>query len=118
MKSGRAIFFLFLIILIGCGVYFYWFSDVQEPGCPLEGSAKSYNVQQLNKLKNRKAIVGENDIDRNVALAKMLEPGDDRERWSTDQGAEVIAYVADVKVGGVETCNCKAEDPADRDTHI
>jgi hypothetical protein len=118
MKSATKFFILFLIILLGCCIYFYWPRDLQEPGCPLEGSARSRNVQRLNELKNRTAIVQENDIDRSITLAKMMEPGEDRDRWETDRAAEVIAYVVDVKVGGVETCNCKAEDPADRDTHI
>ena len=35
-------------------------------------------------------------------------------RWP----ATVVGYVADVKVGGIETVNCHAHDPHDRDTHI
>lgn len=34
------------------------------------------------------------------------------------QGAEITGYVFDVKVGGIETTNCRARASERRDTHI
>jgi len=48
----------------------------------------------------------------------MLVPGNDRDRRSDTSGGDIVGYVWDVKVGGIETCNCGATDPARRDTHI
>ena len=91
---------------------------VEEEDCPPEGMTHAANLQELNRLKNRAVFPEETDFDKTLTLQKMLEPGNDRDRWSTGKAAEVTGYVADVKVGGVETCNCKAKDPDHRDTHI
>ncbi|MBS1726217.1 MAG: hypothetical protein JST51_05805 [Armatimonadetes bacterium] len=37
---------------------------------------------------------------------------------SEDQTAEIDGYIAYVKPGGVESCNCKSQDPQYMDTHI
>lgn len=86
--------------------------------CPIDGSARSPKVRALNYLKNRTAIPSTSDIDSTVTLKGMLTPGSDRSRWSTKHAAVVEGYVANVIVGGIETVNCGANDPADRDTHI
>lgn len=85
-------------------------------GCGMEGDAHAANVMALNRLKNR--YTEPTTINPKVTLKAMLEPGDDRTRWKVKDGAEVVGYVADVKVGGIETCNCHARKPDDRDTHI
>lgn len=87
-------------------------------GCPLEGDASNPAVRQLNRYKNRTAIPDPQELDSSVTLAAMLEPGDDRSRWNDHRAAEIIGYVSEVKVGGVETVNCRASDPQHRDTHI
>jgi hypothetical protein len=87
-------------------------------GCGMEGDAASHAVRELNLLKNRYTAPEPQQIDPSVSLAAMLEPGDDRTRWNDHHGAEITGYVWDVKVGGVETVNCHAPDPPDRDTHI
>ena len=48
----------------------------------------------------------------------MLAPGRDTGRWKVKQGAEIIGYVSDVKVGGIESTNCHARAAEQRDTHI
>jgi len=58
------------------------------------------------------------DIDPNVTLRAMVAPGDDTTRWDEKRGATIEGYVADVKVGGVESVNCHTHGPAYRDTHI
>jgi hypothetical protein len=75
-------------------------------GCGMEGDARSSGVQALNRLKNRYAAPQQ--IDPAITLAAMLAPGRDTGRWKVKQGAEIIGYVFDVKVGGVESTNCHA----------
>ena len=87
-------------------------------GCPLDGDASSSAVRELNRLKNRYTPPDPQQIDPSITFAALLEPGDDRGRWSARRAAEITGYVWDVKVGGVETVNCRATDPAHRDTHI
>ena len=48
----------------------------------------------------------------------MLRPGDDRNRWDDHKAGQLVGYVADVKMGGVETVNCHARSIHGRDTHI
>lgn len=87
-------------------------------GCGLDGDATNPAVRELNRLKNRTTTPEPQQMDSRVSLAAMLEPGDDRSRWNEGRGAEISGYVWDVKVGGVETVNCRASDPQHRDTHI
>ena len=93
-------------------------APIGDIDCPLEGSAREERLRDLNKLKNRTSFPDIQDFDISVTLEKMLAPGDDHDRFTTDKSAEITGYVADVKVGGIETCNCKAKDPEHRDTHI
>ena len=86
--------------------------------CPLEGSAKTDRLKQLNILKNRTKLDPGNNYNAKVSLAGMLEKGNDTDRWSHNTYVKVVGYVKDVKVGGVETVNCKAKEKDLRDTHI
>ncbi len=86
--------------------------------CPAQGNAKSTRVQQLNILKNRINVPLSNDFDHSITMSALLKNGDDRNRWSVQRAAKIIAYVADVKPGGIETANCKSKNQDDRDTHI
>jgi hypothetical protein len=86
--------------------------------CALEGDATNPRVRALNLLKNRATSPTPKEIDTTITLAAMLAPGDDHMRFTSSKGVVVRGYVADVKVGGVETVNCHAKAPADRDTHI
>lgn len=85
--------------------------------CPPEGDTQLPQLRELNRLKNRvigpapSAVVG-------TPIEDLVYPGDDRTRWSTGRAVEVVGYVHDVKVGGIETCNCRAKDAEERDTHI
>src|SRR5205807_4747277 len=73
--------------------------------CPPEGDAVQAEARALNPLKRRMAVPGPKDIDPQVTLAALLEPGDDRNRWSDERAAMITAYVMDVKVGGIESVN-------------
>ncbi len=87
-------------------------------GCGMTGDAATPSVQALNRLKNRYTAPDSADIDSQVTLAALVEPGDDRARWDEGRGARIVGYVHDVKPGGVETVNCRARGLPDRDTHI
>ncbi|MDB5281984.1 MAG: hypothetical protein JWO06_1059 [Bacteroidota bacterium] len=121
----RLISLLVVLLIVGAIGYFYY-AKLQEPSdngtwdgdCPPQGSTNQPELQQLNRLKNKANFPLETDFNREVTLAKMLAPGEDYDRWSVNTAAEVSGYVADVKVGGVETCNCKTKDHDHRDTHI
>ena len=86
--------------------------------CPIEGDAKNPRVRALNLLKRRMTAPVAADMDSKVTLAAMIAPGEDTSRFDTTKGATIEGYVADVKVGGVESVNCHTHDPKYRDTHI
>src|SRR5579859_1107669 len=86
--------------------------------CPVEGDAKIAGVKDLNLLKRRMTTPTSADMDNQVTLAAMVAPGDDTSRFDVKMGATIEGYVADVKVGGVESVNCHTHDPQYRDTHI
>jgi hypothetical protein len=86
--------------------------------CPTVGDATGANVRALNTLKRRMTVPTPANIDPNVTLKDMVAPGDDTTRWDEERAATIDGYVADVKVGGVESVNCHTHDPAYRDTHI
>lgn len=87
-------------------------------GCGLAGDATDRQAVQLNPQKNRSATPHSSDFDSTITLHAILQPGPDTGRWSTARAAELAGYVFNVKVGGIETCNCHAHDAAHRDTHI
>jgi hypothetical protein len=87
-------------------------------GCPIEGDAKDAKARELNPLKRRMTTPKASDIDPKVTLSAFVAPGDDHSRWNDHKGGVVSGYVADVKVGGIESVNCHTHDPQYRDTHI
>ena len=86
--------------------------------CPEGGDAHSARVRALNHFKRRMTAPENSDIDTSVTLTAMVAPGDDVSRWSDSHAASITGYVANVKVGGVESVNCHTHDPKYRDTHI
>ncbi len=72
----------------------------------------------MNRLKNRFSSPTDKDINTEITLDKILQAGDDYNRWNTSQAAKIKGYIIEVKKGGVETCNCKMKEEIDRDTHI
>ena len=92
-------------------------------GCPLEGnpSANGPNpaaLRALNVEKNRFTAPVDGDIDRRFTLDALLQPGADDSRFDATKGGVLEGIVLDVKVGGIETVNCRATDSTYRDTHI
>jgi hypothetical protein len=86
--------------------------------CGLTGDAKTKAAKELNRLKNQSQGPVGGDIDESITLEKILQPGDDLDRFENRTGARVTGYVVNVKPGGVETCNCHARAVDDIDTHI
>ena len=58
------------------------------------------------------------DFDKTITLDQILEPGDDENRFSNSKVGQIVGYVKDVRMGGVESCNCNAKDALYRNTHI
>ena len=87
--------------------------------CPMEGSAKSECTQDQNRLKNRwNSAPSDNQINADITLGAILEQGDDEDRWSNDDGAEITGYVASIEATGPESCNCGSDADGETDFHI
>ena len=80
------------------------------------GISFSRRMQVLNRLKNRTALPQEKDYNDEVSLSALLQPSDDRERWSETSAARVEGYVVSVRGGSIESANCYSLFR--RDTHI
>jgi hypothetical protein len=87
-------------------------------GCVLTGSSASPIAKQLNWMKNRWNSPKARNFNPAITLDAVLATGKDTHRWSDDAAAEIEGIVFDVKPGGIEPANCRAQDLADRDTHI
>ena len=87
-------------------------------GCGMEGQTSYANRKLSNEKKNRRTAPAAGDIDGNATLVALLQPGDDKTRWSDTQAASIVGYVYNVKLGSKETVNCGSEDSAFMDTHI
>lgn len=98
-------------IVFACLVVVPFSGAIARP-CGLSGSATQARLVALNVQKNRTACPA---IDKRVTLAAILRPGDDRGRFDGLHGAVVTGYVAEVKDGGSESCNCNRRP---YDTHI
>ena len=91
--------------------------------CPINGivSPKAHNpaaLKALNVAKNRFHAPTTTDIDPTFTLSALLKPGNDVARFNATKAGELEGVVVNVKVGGIETGNCKAIDTTFRDTHI
>jgi hypothetical protein len=84
--------------------------------CPSVGIALTKNARNLHRLKNRTALPQATDFDSGVTLDALLQPGEDRTRWSTDRAARVQGEVIDVAYARPEATNCY--NPCRRDIHI
>ena len=84
--------------------------------CPDAGIALTNNARQLHRLKNRTTFPQAADFDPRVTLDAILQPGDDRDRWSTERAARIQGEVIDVEHAGTEATNCY--NPCRRDIHI
>lgn len=86
--------------------------------CPPEGTATTEARKDRNRQKNRETSPGGAEINPAITMAALMKRGDDSGRFRVTEGAVIEGYVTDVQVGGIETCNCGARGPDDRDAHI
>jgi hypothetical protein len=101
LRTGIIILSLFLTTLI------------HAAPCGIHGNASRKSREYtLNVFKNRSQAPSA--INPRITLEKLARGA----RYENTEAAAVIGYVALVKPGGKETCNCKASDPAYKDTHI
>jgi len=87
-------------------------------GDPNPNGSEYQQVSALNELKNRYHAPNDAQVDSVVTLARMLERGDDTDRFDENHGAVIEGWVDRVRVGGIETVNCHARAAKYRDTHI
>jgi hypothetical protein len=99
-----------LAALVVASILFRW------PDCPQGGWALTSEMRAFARLKNRTLLPGSGDFDERVTLDALLEPGDDRDRWSEGRAARIEGYVVGVRHGGIEAANCYSLRT--RDTHI
>lgn len=86
--------------------------------CPIEGSAKRKNDQELNRLKNRYDFPRPSDVDMRFNWKELGKFEDDRDLFDQKKAAILRGYVLSVKMSAKETCNCNSTDPDFKDTHI
>jgi hypothetical protein len=84
--------------------------------CPSAGIAFTSRARHLHRLKNRTALPQDSDFDSRVTLEALLQPGDDRNRWSNERAGRLQAEVIDVAYARPEATNCFS--PCHRDIHI
>ncbi|HAK07605.1 MAG TPA: hypothetical protein DCO65_10145 [Spartobacteria bacterium] len=101
----------FLAVLLICAD-----ASAKPPCDPITGDATTARGKALNRLKNRSQAPTSSNIDSNITIARLLAPGGDRERFPATKAATITGYVALVKNGQPETCNC--HKPGVLDTHI
>lgn len=100
---------LIVVVVIGLWVFL-------ALNCPSAGIAITPRKWKEHRLKNRTGFPNAADFDLKVTLDALLQPGDDRNRWSMDRSARVQGLVIDVAYAGAEAANCL--NPCRRDIHI
>jgi hypothetical protein len=93
-------------------------SQPLEVASPLEGSATAPALKALNRLKNRSLLPNESDVDKEVTLEKLLEPGDDFDRFDQAKAVTITGFAISVKLSSPTTANFRSTNADDRDTHI
>lgn len=105
---------LLVVVLLLAALVTLWI--ILALNCPNAGIALTARARELHRLKNRISIPQATDFDSRITLAALLQPGDDRDRWSTNRAARVQGEVIDVAYARPEATNCF--NPCRRDIHI
>jgi hypothetical protein len=105
---------LLVVGLVVAIVFGLWLDLARN--CPSVGIALTPRARALHRLKNRTALPQATDFDTQVTLDALLEPDDDRNRWSTTRAARLQGQVIDVAYARPEATNCY--NPCRRDIHI
>jgi hypothetical protein len=114
-KVSSILFIVTFPFYYSCGQPVAALGDVD---CDIHGSAHPGRPEyRLNEYKNRFAFPRKEDYLPNITI-EQLAAGRDESEFPMDKAVILTGYVFSVKMGGVETCNCKTKDEAFRDTHI
>ena len=105
--------FLVVVVLLAA-LILLWL--ILALNCPSAGIALTTRARDLHRLKNRTTIPQSTDFDSRVTLDALLQPGDDRDRWSNNRAGRVQGEVIDVAYARPEATNCF--NPCRRDIHI
>lgn len=107
-----------IVLLVGVGLIalllIAWLALARN--CPSAGIALTVRARDLHLLKNRTALPQPADFDSRITLDALLQPGDDRNRWSSNRAARIQGEVLAVAYAGTEATNCFS--PSRRDIHI
>lgn len=106
------------ILLLLAGLHQAVYAQSVFDTCGAEGSAVRSDVRAINRKKNRDGFPTDAQINRSVTFGAMLAAREAPATFREGEAAEITAYVSDVKIGAVESVNCKAKDHWHRDTHI
>jgi hypothetical protein len=87
-------------------------------GCPKHGSAVQERAKVLNVKKNRDDVPAPSQIKSDITFATLMKAGEHPRGFKEGDAISIVGYVVEVRLGAVETCNCKATDPWERDSHI
>ena len=105
--------FLIVVVLVAALISLWL---ILALNCPSAGIALTTRARDLHRLKNRTTHPQSTDFDSRVTLDALLQPGDDRDRWSNTRAARVQGEVIDVAYARPEATNCF--NPCRRDIHI
>ena len=114
MKRWK-IFSLILLLLVAALAAALIF---MQSNCPLEGTALTQKMRAFVRLKNRNGLPQQADFDGRVTLAALLQPGEDRARWSASRAGAIEGYVVSVSMGGIEAANCYSLNSYDTHIHL
>ncbi len=115
MRGRLCLFFSFLFYC-SCGQTQQSLNTIND--CGVHGSSNPNRKEyELNIYKNRYSVPVSSDIISGVTIEKLIASGDETD-FPITKAIEVTGYVFNVKMGGIETCNCKTQDEKFRDTHI
>jgi len=104
----------FLVVILVAALITLWL--ILALNCPSAGIALTARARELHRLKNRTSLPTASDLDSRVTLEAILQPGDDRDRWSNNRAARIQGEVIDVAYARPEATNCF--HPCRRDIHI
>ncbi|RPI67495.1 MAG: hypothetical protein EHM43_07880 [Ignavibacteriae bacterium] len=86
--------------------------------CPKHGSAVQQRAKDLNVKKNRTDVPAPSQIKKSVTFETLMTATEKPRTFKEGDAVSIVGYVVEVRIGAIETCNCKATDPWKRDSHI
>lgn len=118
MKTPSLLLLFLLSVFASCSSGQQSSISINGVECDIHGSAHYGRPEyRLNEYKNRYSFPNDGDFVNGITLNQLISSGNE-DQFSIDKAVTLSGYVFNVKMGGVETCNCKTKDEAYRDTHI